>query len=324
MDNGFTTKVFSGEVPSDVMDVKSIGKGLKILSQKRSLFTHEMANKFLTMANFDGERNLRDRHVIFIAEQMKKGLFRPEIVKLASCMCLADGKEYRINGQHSSWSRLEVSEEEYPPEQIDVLKYEAATMQDVRRLYATFDRGSPRTKSDTVIAYLAGTPQFAEVSPTLIKAIAEGFGFWKWESNHDRQRHSGDDVSFLLQTEYYDLTIKVLSFCDMQPKFLSIPFMRKSSIVAAMFETFAVVQKASEEFWHGIKVGAGLPADDPRLKLRTMLMTATAQKSAAATTDKKVMSSETIYRNCITAFNYWRSGEPLKNLRVTSKRQRAK
>jgi hypothetical protein len=204
------------------------------------------------------------------------------------------------------------------------LKYTAQTINDVRILYATFDRGAPRTRGDVINSYLVGTGQFSNTPPTLIKSIAEGFSFWQWESNHDRLRHTGDDVAFLLQTKYKDLTNKVLEFCESHPKILSVPFMRKAAVMAGMFETFSLVHKDSEDFWYAIKVGAGLSADDPRLKLRTLLMITNTQKNTASPNEKKVASSETLYRNIITAFNYWRSGETLKNLRVTAKRQRAK
>lgn len=324
MENEFTTKQFNGEVPKDTEDVASMGKGLKMISSKKILFNHDLANKYLIMENYPFERHLKDNHVIFIAQQMKKGMFRPEITKLASCFCVETDKEYRINGQHTTWARLEVSEEEYEPETVECLKYEAQTLNDVRILYATFDRGSPRTKANVIGSYLTGTDQFGDASPTLIRSLAEGFSFWRWEMSHERAKHYGDDVAFLLQTEYKDLTDKVLAFCEEQPKLLSVSFMRRAAVVAAMFETFSVVYKASEEFWYAIKVGAELSADDPRLRLRTVLMTCNTSKSHVVTNEKKVLSAETLYRNCISSFNYWRSGETIKSLRVTAKRQRAK
>jgi hypothetical protein len=83
----FTTKKFSGDVPENTMDVRSIGKGLKLISFKKVPFTHELANKYLIMLNCPWERCLRDRQVIFLAEQMKKGMFRPEITRITSCFC---------------------------------------------------------------------------------------------------------------------------------------------------------------------------------------------------------------------------------------------
>jgi len=323
MENEFTTKQFNGEIAEETLDVASLGSELKLIHNKKLLWNHDLANKYLVMTNCPWERNLRDRQVIFIADQMKKGMFRTEITKLASCYCIETNTEYRINGQHVNWARLEVSESDYVPEQIECLKYEAKTIADVRRLYASFDRGSPRTKGDVIKSYLIGTEQFEDTPPTLVRALAEGLAFWQWESNHERQRHTGDDVAFLLQTDYKETVRKIVSFCEEQPKLLSIDFMRKSAVMAAMFETFSLVQKPSEEFWYAIKVGAGLSADDARLKLRNLLMTTNAQKSVASS-DKKVVSSEHIYRNIITAWNAWRNGEAVKILRITKKRVRAK
>jgi hypothetical protein len=99
--------------------------------------------------------------------------------------------------------------------------------------------------------------------------------------------------------------------------------MRRAPVVSAMYETFAKATKHSVEFWHAVKVGTGFnDADDPRLRLRTALMSSSTSSASAA--DKKKVEQEYIYRICITAWNAWRAGDGIKVFRTSKKRQRAK
>lgn len=320
----FTTGEFTGKVVEEQLNTASLGQGLELISSKKMFFNHDLAENFLTMKNCPWERSLRNHHVSFLIGEMKKGNFRLELTKLASCFCEEDNSEYRINGQHCNWARLQIPEKEYQPENIEVLKYNAKTLQDVRILYASFDRGCPRNKADVILSYLNGIPQFENIRITTIKLIAEGFSLWKWESGNHRDSKKGDDIAYLLQTEYADICNKVANFCEQYPKITSCPFMRRASVTAAMFETFSRVQRESEEFWNSIKTGVGISSvDDPRIRLRNALMTTRSQKEAIKT-DKKTASRETIYRWCISMFNAWRTNQSVKALKVTNKRIKAR
>lgn len=320
-----TSQRFTGQIPLEVLDISSLGKGLSVVKNSKVAFTKEMAERLLQMKAVPWERPLRNNHVSFLIGEMKKGTFLTELATLATCVCEElGGDEHRINGQHTAWARAELPDADYTPSPITMLKYRAITVDDMRRLYASFDRGAPRTRSNVIEAYLGGTEQFGSVSPTLVKLLASSLAFWLWESPFMRGQHSADDVAYLMQRDHADLVNKVAVFAGESPILLSLDFLRRASVVAAMMETFSKAQKQSEEFWHAVKIGIGFTnADDPRLRLRNALMTCNVMKSTAKE-KKKAIDQETMYRWCIAAWNAWRSDEPVKSLRAPNKRHRAK
>lgn len=312
--------------PLDVLDVASLGKDLVLDSNRKVLFNKLLAQKMLELDACPWERPLRDNHVAFLMGEAKRGTFMAELATLASCECKEDGREYRVNGQHTCWARTELDEKDWPPEPITVLRYKASTLNDLRRLYAGFDRGTPRTRANVLAAYLTGTNQFDGVSPTMQRSMVEGLAFWLWESGSERRRHAPDDLAYLVQTEHKELVSKVLAFCEADPKLISLNYMRRQGVIAAMCETFTKAVKPSEEFWHAVKVGIGFTsAGDPRLRLRNALMQSIVQGVASKPSkDVKIASAEMMYRWSILAWNLWRKGETVNALRLTKDRQRAK
>jgi hypothetical protein len=319
-----TSDRFTGVVPTDVIDVASLGEGLVVVRNTKVAFDNDLAQKVLSLKDCPWERGLRNNHVSFLISEMKKGTFLTELANLAVCVCDEDnGEEYRINGQHTCWARLEVPESEFPAKPITVLKYRATTRDDMRRLYASFDRGAPRTKSNIIEAYLEGTEQFSGAGRSVVKLVASGLTIWLWETKTERDQHTADDVAFLMQKDHAEVVNLVVGFCELDPKIAGIKWMRRASIAAAMLETFSKAKKPSEEFWHAIKVGVGFQSQsDPRLRLRNALTTSSVY--AVQDKDKKKTDQESIYRWCIVAWNAWRAGEEIKVLRASKKRQRAK
>lgn len=113
-----TTKMFAGEVPTEVIDIASLGEGFSLVKNSKVNFTQELAQKILMYEAVPWERDLKNPHVSFLISEMKKGTFLHELATLATCVCDDDGKEYRVNGQHTSWARLEVTEKEVPAKPI--------------------------------------------------------------------------------------------------------------------------------------------------------------------------------------------------------------
>jgi len=319
-----TSQKFTGVVPTDVIDIGSLGEKLVLVKNTKVNFTHDLAQRILTYQAVPWERELRNNHVSFLIREMMKDTFLAELATLATCACEEDGKEYRVNGQHTCWARLEITEEEYSAKPISVLKYKATTIADLRRLYASFDRGTPRTRSNIIQAYLGDTEQFKGVTSTLVRALASAVSFWLWEKTKDRAEHGADDVAYLMQRDHADLINKVVLYMEEKPVFCNEPWLRRSPVVAAVLETFSKAQKPSEEFWNSIKIGVGFETgDDPRLRLRNMLMNSVINSSMNVS-GKKRTDQESIYRWCITAWNAWRAGDKVKLIRTSNKRQRAK
>jgi len=242
---------------------------------------------------------------------MKRGTFHPEWVSIITCK-LGD-KVYRMNGQHTAWARLDM-----PPKwpcEVTILEYEASTVEDMRTLYSTIDRGSPRTRANVIDSYLVGTEEFKEAKVQTIRFVPRGFTCWFWPTKNERSKHDGDDVAYLLKTDHYDLTLKICSFLNKySPREHKHIF--RGGVIGAMFATFHKAPQIATDFWSPVADGIGFSQrSDPRLKLRNELMQTAVGYGGGARSDKKKVSQELMFRNCIHAWNAFRENRVLQVLR---------
>jgi hypothetical protein len=312
------------EMPSEpIFDTTTIGEGYKLKQRQAVEFTPDFADKFLQFSEFrvgdeKVDRNLQDEHVVRLAREMLGGRFLWEQVNLVTCFC--GGIQYRLNGQHTAWARLVAQDEGLDPKTrcpVQWLKYEAATIQDMRKLYASLDRGKGRNNNNVVVSWLAGTDEFPGYSKQLLKLLAQGVGVWQWESKHSRKLHQGDERSAMLLTTQNKLALMVGSLLK-EAKPSESRHILRAPVVGAMFATFNKAQKDSIEFWQVVRDGLGVGSkSDPRHTLRNWLMTAGLAKSVAANGDNKIVTQEEMYRGCLGAWNAHRAGRDLKQIRLS-------
>ncbi len=306
---------YTGEgIKAEVINVTALGEGLKHVATRKVNFTIAAADALLSMKEFVGDRFLKNSHVDYLLSAMKRGTFHPEWVNIV--VCKYHGESYRMNGQHTAWARTQM-DEGYPCE-VTYLEYTAKDLEDMRTLYASIDRSSPRTRSNVITSYLAGTEEFADTKSNTLRMMPMGFAMWMWKSAHERGSHDGDDVAYLVKTEYYDLALKVATFLD---KFSSRDYrhLMRSSVIGAIFATFNRAPQIAVEFWTPVANGTGIDrVGDPRLKLRNELMRASVDTGAGSRTDKKSVSQEFMYRQCIVAWNAYRDGRSLQLLKVAA------
>ena len=309
----------AGQV-TEVYDVTNIGQGLTLKSREKVNFTKAEAEKLLNLKEFPGDRKLKNKHVDYLTRAMMRGTFHPEWVTLITCSL--NGTTYRMNGQHTAWARIEMPKT-YRCE-VEVIHYEAKSAEDVRQLYSSIDRSSPRTKANVIESYLAGSEEFKDVKARPLRIAPQGFAIWFWTTAHERGRHDGDDVAYLLKTDYYDLAIKVCAFLGkLSPREHKHVF--RPSVVGAMFATFHKAPQIAADFWAPIGDGVGIEKrGDPRLKLRNYLMQTAINSGSGGRSDKQKVSSELMYRQCIGCWNAFREGRTLQYLRANERGKRTR
>ena len=312
-----TYKETDGPRP-EVISVTNLGEGLKLVATRKMEFTREEAEKLLDLEEFVGDRPLKSRHVDDLIKAMERGTFHPELVSLI--VCKHDGKTYRMNGQHTAYARYHMPPS-YPCN-VTMLEYTAKSMEDMRILYASIDRASPRTRANVITSYLAGTEEFDGVKSNTLRVVPMGFAMWHWKTKHDRRQHDGDDVAYLIKTEHYDLARKVCGFLDRHSS-RDYKHIQRSSVVGAIFATFHKAPQIAVEFWTPVANGTGIDkVGDPRLKLRNELQRAAVDSGNGSHSDKKLVSQEYMFRQCITAWNAYREGRPLQVLKGSDKGNR--
>lgn len=307
----------------DQVDITSLGSQLKKTADEIVDLTENRAEWLLgntkEVHEFAGDRPLKEKHVDYLVGAMRRGTFRPELVTIV--VCEHDGKLYRMNGQHTAWARIYLERKRWPCK-VRMLTYRAATEEDMRRLYASIDRSSPRSKGQVVGSYLKGSPGFEKVSDPVLRHLSQGFALWKWEASHERNANDGDAVAFHLKTGYYDLTMKVAAFLGELSQG-SHKHLLRAPVVAAMYATFEKAPQIAREFWMAVANGVGVDtASDARLRLRDKLMQTSVGLGGGASSAKAKMTQEEMFRICLRAWNRHREGKPVNQLKPGSQGKR--
>ena len=205
---------------------------------------------------------------------------------------------------------------------VETIEYEAKSEQDMRMLYSSIDRSSPRTKANVIESYLAGSEEFKSVKTRSLRLVPQGFSLWFWATTNERNKHDGDDIAYLLKTDHYDLAIKVLALLDkLSPREHKHVF--RGPVVAAMLATFNKAPQIAVEFWTPVADGVGLSKrGDPRLKLRTWLLQTAVGYGRGGASSKEKVTQELMFRQCIGCWNAHREGRTLQILRANDRGKR--
>lgn len=293
------------------LDIASLGGELKLIGRATRELTIKWAEELIDMPVL-WDRPMEDQWVAKLVAAMKRGTFLPEQVNIVTCTF--GGKEYRMNGQHTSWARLAMPEDYRCP--VTHYRYKAETENDMRRLYATIDRAKARTSGNIVVSYLFGTPEWKGYSKAVLTKLSEGLAYWLCETAHQRQMRDADDRAYLMRVNHLDLAKKVGQFITDEAGESARHILRRP-VIGAMFATFNKAAAPAREFWQAVRDGVGfVDKHDPRLTLRNGLLSASISLGIGAQPDRKSVAVEEMHRWCLNAWNAWRRGDQLKILKA--------
>lgn len=309
----------------EVYPISDLGSGLKLLNRRTVELTAKAAVDFLEqyleflVGDDKVDRVLDENHVILLEREMKAGSFLWEQVNLVICNC--EGATYRLNGQHTTWARIYAEEHHSLPTgarcPVQLLKYEAATIADMRRLYASLDSAKPRSQANKIAALLLGTKDFPGYRKKDLNLLAAGLGIWKWPNLTARTIHKAQDRATLLLTEHKKIALGTGTIIR-EVKPADVKHIARAPVVAAMLATFDKAQQFAGDFWRAVRDGVNLAdKEDPIYVLRHYLFTTTVSTVSSGTTDTKVVSQEEMFRACLHAWNAKRANRRIKHLRVT-------
>jgi hypothetical protein len=306
------------DTPPDAPE--TIKTSAKLISDERVVLDKDKAIEYLELTIFAGERQVNDKHVQYLLDEMVGVRFNWDLVTL--CRCIFKGVEYKINGQHTCWAFAYLADKK-PSAKYTVreLVYEAKSEEQLKQLYASFDRGMVRTESHVTKVFLIGTDVAEGLPRELLGKAASGVSFWLFEKTTDRKRIGPQEITTLIQQQYADLFRRVVTFYK---EYQTEHFLRRQPVLAALFEIFAKSPAKAEEFWTPVVTGVGInDQEDPRLALRNHLMSTSLQKTTSFAS-KKVEDAETQYRTCVHLWNHWRTGKSVKVVRVPRDEKRPK
>jgi hypothetical protein len=327
-DNHFTTRQVNPAVlVKDSHDigvtdeVKEFGEKIRLNNISEVILNAELAATLLELTEVPFERPLNDVHVAYLQRAMLRGSFMAERVQLCRAKCKENGKSYRINGQHTCWAVYEQPKDTKPLAlKVQMYYYTCETVDDIRKLYSTFDRNLTRSMNTVIKTYLLGRPGFEEFGPTLLNRVSSGFSAWRWEDMNQARQFDGEARAAMMLDTYREVTIRVCTYLNAIKPSKDTKHIFRGPVIAAIFETMNKAVTASREFWDGVVQGVGFDTkNDPRLKLRNYLC-----DHALTAKSKKSSNTEDMYRTCILAWNAWREKRELVALRPSGTVRRPK
>lgn len=293
----------------EIVPLTSLGEKIKVISDNQVILTKELAESFLHMQNFAAERAMSEPWAQVLLHQMCQNTFRYEQVTLISA--IYNGVEYRMNGQHTSWAiwkwyQNEMAKGVKKPT-VRWLRYRCETEEDLRHLYATTDRGRPRSRSHQIQAYIYDSPEFKGLSKGALSLVSQSLGPWLGGFT-PADVIPTDRLVYMMKTKHYNLSKIVAIFLDdSKTSGTKNKHITRAPVCAAMMATFSINQSESQEFWKKVRDAANLEAKDPALKLAHYLMQHGVNAGRGASNKGlNTVTGEDMYRTCICHWNAWR------------------
>ena len=271
----------------------------KLSSAKVLPLTKALAAKHYAMQGVPQDRPERDRILNRLKEEFSSGRVRPCV--WATCYCKETKGTYRANGKHSSKVLSELNGKFAEDACVTMEHYECDSLEDLARLYATFDyREGVRSVSDINRAFAASIPQLATVSTGVIGLAVAGMGYAQWEGHAKNQgvekRASlmADNVSFVRWLETF--------MAEGGPA----RHLKRAAVVAAIFLSFKLGKSKCVEFWCAVRDGTDKSPEHPTRKLMRMLQETRHMPKNVG--DR--VSTRGMFVKCIHAWNAWVEGQP--------------
>ncbi len=283
-----------------------------LLSRPRTqLVTQELAQQFVDMTPAPHDRPLSERRLQVYRRMLALGQFRP--VTWASALCEETNDIYRVNGKHTSL--LLVGLKPMPEFFVTIEEYQCDTLEDVAKLYATFDAGiQGRTAADIYLSFAATVPELKGLNSKIVKTAITGIAFKEMGMDVYTKSQPVERAEMLLEHTDFVLWLSQLLQAgrstteDQLPSRQKCQHLLRQPVVAAIFATWEKTVPAALEFWRAVRDDSGAHPTMPDRKLSRYLLTTSMQGGH----DRRGKSAgpREIYVKCLHAWNAWRKNEP--------------
>ena len=267
---------------------------------KTQMVTKVLAKSFAEMDPAPHDRPLSERRLMVYQKLLAAGLFRP--VTWAVATCKETGGTYRVNGKHTS--TLLSGLDKLPEFYVTIERYLCDTLEDVAKLYSTFDSNMQSRSSRDIYLSFAGTVTELKGLPArTIQACATGMSYHLLGEVAHARSQPADRAELLLEHPEFVIWVhKVAGGGNLTNRS---QVMHRLPVVAAMFGTWTKAKAAATEFWTAVRDESGAKPDLPDRKIARWLVTSSLSKKEYARI-RKAGERET-YVKCLHAWNAWRN-----------------
>lgn len=302
-------------VPPDPLFVLLSSETL-VLSREEGI---KKAREHASLPSSPTERDKKRLQIKHLAEAMRNRCFLP----CCWATVLHQGVVYRMNGQHSSSTILEVAEAlpEALPEKlvIHLDNYRADTPNGMGLLFRQFDaRWSSRSTAEVAGAYQGLVTDLRGVKRETVKLGIEGV---EWHSRcvETTPFPRGDDrFQHILNAVYQPFLCWLAGILNAKS-----PELMHEAIVAAMYATHIKSESLAQEFWYQVAKPQDMFNDnDPRNVLSRELVKIYEDKKESKKSRTRVtpVGPGDLFAKCIKAWNAWRSGKDISSLEVNARK----
>lgn len=273
------------------------------VSQKLVKCSRALVQEFCDMKAWDGDRIFKPHLGTRIATAIEQNTFR--VADFAAVTCKEDGQRYRVNGKHTGHVLASMNGT-FPKDLLALVEdYECDNRIDVADLYSTFDHPAHnRSNMDIYEAFAAANPNLQNINRTMLSVAVAGMAFAIWEEAIYIHRREERANLLLGQPEFVKFVNDILKGSREK-----VGHVRRSPVVAAMFQTWQKSRKASAEFWSLVRDGSGPENSTADRKLHTHLLKTSVGRGRGADKSKKQEDHRAMYVRCLQAWNAWRKGE---------------
>lgn len=270
---------------------------------KTEKVTQALSIKFRDMDPVPHDRPLNPKRVDAYRKMLAAGLFRP--VQWATVYCNETQATYRVNGKHTS--HLFADYEELPQQiHATIEHYHCDDMDDVARLYATFDsRSQLRTTNDINRAFAAVDAELSQLPSKLVNMCVSAISYAKFGESYALVP-AQERAEVLLEEENKRFIDWV--YCVLGTHSQASRHMWRGAVVSAMYASWHKSKKASNEFWLAVRDGTGANPKVPDRVLNRYLLShgVTANGGERKKRSTAVASTREMYVKCLHGWNAWR------------------
>lgn len=266
--------------------------------------TPAIAKEFKAMEPAPGDRDLADNRAEKLKAMVVAKNFRPCV--WAKAYCKETGKTYRVNGKHTSNIMAELNGETKGLFAMVEL-YECDTLDDLAKLYATFDsRVSVRSTGDINRSFSRAIVELEGVVSATVNVAISGLSRAIWGEKYSRVTSPEQRAELLRANTDFILWIDSL-FHGISNKDRNA--IRRAPVVAAMYLTWQKDKKAANEFWTLVRDGSGAKHTSGDRRLNKYLLTTVVASGAInknRSTAQGLAPGCEMFVKCIHGWNAWR------------------
>jgi hypothetical protein len=269
--------------------------------------TKKMAADWAEMSAAKEDRPLSERRLDVYRRAIKEGTFRPVTWSRAWCKELSQW--FRVNGKHTSTLLSSIDLKSIDDVFVIVEEFDCDTLEDVAKLYATYDsKIQLRTASDINRSFAATIPELTDIPSRTIGLAVAGLAYAAIPTQPtvgtaaERAERLFDHTDFVLFLhELYSPSDEASAASK---------HLQRNPVAGAIATTYLKSKSAAGEFWRAVRDETGSKPNMPDRKVARMLITNSVDNgNGAHRAAGRKMDARAFYVKCLHGWNAWRRGE---------------